>query len=82
MSNQRTCTERVVAAQHAEPGAVVVVPAVGHIAVPVAATSRSNTTGRSMKTTCLAVSAKSCIIVSAGTSSGRLIVSSPLASAR
>jgi hypothetical protein len=49
---------------------------------PFIATSRLKTIGKSMKTTCSAVNAKSCIIVSAGTSSGRLTVNSPLASAR
>ena len=38
--------------------------------------------GRSMKTTWFAVSAKSCIIVNALTSSGRLITNWPSASAR
>jgi len=50
--------------------------------VPDLAAWRSNTTGRSMNTTWVAVSAKSCIIVGAGTSMGLLITSSPVASAR
>src|SRR4029078_7486028 len=49
---------------------------------PLIATSRLKTIGRSMKMTCSAVSAKSCIMVCALTSSGRLIVSSPLVWAR
>jgi hypothetical protein len=49
---------------------------------PSIARSALKTIGRSMKITWFAVSAKSCIIVRALTSSGRSIVSTPLASAR
>ena len=45
-------TERVVPSEHAEPGTVVVVPAVGHIALAGHRDVEIKTTGGSMKTTC------------------------------
>nr|WP_229825096.1 hypothetical protein [Nonomuraea spiralis] len=66
--------------QHAEPGAVRVVPAPRRPAR--AAWAWSKTTGRSMKITWFLVMAKSCIIVARGTSTTRVCTTSPTAETR